>query len=462
MSFSVLAAARHAPTATALLAEGVDWSFAELAAKVRREVAAVAPLVGDGWARVTAAARPEFVVRLFALWELHVTPVLLHPRWSAAERQRAAAAVPQAVDLDEVAPVENGLDVEALAPVPGVRPMAVLFTSGSSGAPKAVALSRRAFAASAAASARRLGWREEDRWLLALPPAHVGGLSVLTRCLAARRAVVLAGTTQDPTDLWEVMERQRVTLASLVPAQVARLLGARTGPAPRALRAVLVGGAACPPPLLAEGRGRGWPLLPTYGLTEACSQVATVAPGEKPVGCGTPLEGVEVRVWEGEIQVRGGTLFDGYLENGRIQSAVDDGGWFATGDRGELDDAGRLHVFGRKDDVIVTGGENVAPAEVEAALQACPGVSQALVVGVPDPVWGALVGALLVATAEGPPPAEALEQHLALHLAAFKRPRLRRWVPQLPLTPAGKPDRAAARALLSEARDSADPADSGA
>ncbi len=461
MSFSVLAAARHAPTATALLAEGVHWSFAELAAKVRREVAAVAPLVGDGWARVTAAARPEFVVRLFALWELNVTPVLLHPRWSAAERQRAAAAVPQAVDLDEVAAVKGGLDVDAPAPVPGMRPMAVLFTSGSSGAPKAVALSRRAFAASAAASARRLGWQEEDRWLLALPPAHVGGLSVLTRCLAARRVVVLAAT-QRPQELFEVIERQRVTLASLVPVQVARLLEACPHSPPTCLRAVLVGGGPCPPQLLAKGRRLGWPLLPTYGLTEACSQVATVAPGEEPIGCGQPLAGVEVRVVEGEIQVRGATLFDGYLERGLVVAAAGEGGWFATGDLGELDEGGNLHIFGRRDELIVTGGENVAPAEVEAALQSCHGVAQALVVGVPDPVWGAVVGALLVAGPDGPPAPSTMQHHLVVSLASFKRPRRWRWVSQLPLTPGGKPDRAAARALLSDSGELVGLPDAGA
>ncbi len=449
MSFSVLAAARHAPTATALLAEGVDWSFAELAAKVRREVAAVAPLVGDGWARVTAAARPEFVVRLFALWELNVTPVLLHPRWSEVERLRAATAVPQAVDLDELPAGGPAAPADLPPPVPGRRPMAVLFTSGSSGAPKAVALSRGAFLASATASAKRLGWREDDRWLLALPPAHVGGLSVLTRCLQARRTAVLA-STQEPGGMLEVMARQRVTLASLVPAQLARLLAAHADPPPSSLRAVLVGGAPCPAAMLAEGRRLGWPLLPTYGLTEACSQVATVAPGEVPVGCGRPLEGVEVRLVAGEICLRGATLFDGYVENGEVVASLDEDGWFATGDLGELDEQGSLHVIGRKDGAIVTGGENVAPAEVEAALLACSGVAEALVVGVPDAVWGELVAALAVAGADGPPAADELDRCLGSVLAAFKRPRLLRWVGRIPLTPAGKPDRVVARALLSD------------
>jgi O-succinylbenzoic acid--CoA ligase len=459
VSFSVGQAAAQAPQRLALVSGEGRWTYGELAVQVRRAAAALAPLVGDGWARLTAHPTPDVVVRLLALWELNVTPVLLHPRWGEAERQRAAAAVPQAVDLDGVPWAGGGGEEVNPLPRPAQRPMAVLFTSGSSGAPKAVALSQRAFAAAAAASAQRLGWREADRWLLALPPAHVGGLSVLTRCLAARRAVVLAAT-QQPQELLEVIKRHQVTLASLVPAQVARLLEVCPRAAPACLRAVLVGGGPCPPQLLAKGRRRGWPLLATYGLTEACSQVATVAPGQQPVGCGQPLLGVQVRVVDGEIQVRGATLFDGYVESGVIVPAVSGEGWFPTGDLGELDGAGNLHVWGRKDELIVTGGENVAPAEVEAALQSCQGIAEALVVGVPDPVWGAVVGALVVASGGGPPPAEELQRHLALRLAAFKRPRLWRWVAQLPLTPAGKPDRAAARVLLSPRREVGNPTDS--
>lgn len=448
MNFSVAKAARRCPHAAALVTNGVHWTYAQLAARVRREAAGLSSLVAGGWARLTATATAEFVVRLAALWQLNVTPVLLHPRWREAEQRRARTAVPQAVDLDEVAFARAGDRVETPVPIPGPRPMAVLFSSGSSGAPKGVALSKQAFRAAATASAARLGWRQDDRWLLALPPAHVGGLSVLTRCLAARRPVVLAAS-QEPAAMLEVVARHRVTLTSLVPAQLARLLAASAAPPP-SLRAVLVGGGPCPPALLTEGRRLGWPLLPTYGLTEACSQVATVAPGEEPVGCGRPLGGVEVQVREREIHLRGATLFDGYLENGQVVPALDEEGWFATGDLGELDVKGNLHVFGRKDDVIVTGGENVAPAEVEAVLRGCPGVTQALVVGVPHPVWGAVVGALLVAGSAEPPPDEVVHGHLAESLAAFKRPRLLRWVKELPLAPSGKPDRAAARALLSD------------
>lgn len=446
MSFSAWAAARRAPSQLALVHAGRCWTFAELAEWVGREAAYLRPHLGEGWVRLTAAPTPAFVVRLFALWELNATPVLLHPRWREEERRRAAQQVPQAVDLDALPPAPPA-PAAPPSPLAGKRPMAVLFTSGSSGQPKAVALSRRAFAAAAHASRRRLGWKRGDRWLLALPPAHVGGVSILTRCLAARRAVVLA-SSQDPGELLAFMVDQRVSLASLVPTQLARLLRSPRSDPPPSLRAVLLGGAPCPPALLNEGRARGWPLLPTYGLTEACSQVATVAPGEEPVGCGRPLEGVQVRVVGGQIQVRGPTLLDGYLQAGRLTPAVGAEGWFPTGDAGQLDEEGRLFVLGRRDEVIITGGEKVAPAEVEAALTSCPGVAEALVVGLPDEVWGEAVGALLVPSAGVVPAGDDAFAGLARQLAPFKLPKRVRWIAQLPLTPAGKPDRAAARALL--------------
>lgn len=448
MSFSVIQAAKQAGAIPAVVSETKVFSWAELAEWVQAEAGVLTAHLETGWVRLTGRATVPFLVRLLALWELGVTVVLLHPRWGEEERQHAVAAVPEAVDVEGLEPAKAQPRLQQpVAPGVGERPMAVLFTSGSEGTPKAVALSRRAFAAAATASARRLGWREGDRWLLALPPAHVGGVSILTRCLAARKTVVLA-PSQDPEELWWVMEHHRVTLVSLVPAQLARLLAARPGSPPPSLRAVLVGGGPCPAGLLAEGRGRGWPLLPTYGLTEACSQVATVAPDEEPVGSGRPLEGVDVRVRDGIIQLRGPTLLDGYVHEGTVRPAVDEEGWFSTSDVGELDGQGRLHVLGRRDDIIITGGEKVAPAEVEEVLRACPGVAAALVVGVPDDTWGEVVGALVVAGSLQQSEGDALRRTLAARLAPFKRPRRVRWVAELPLTEAGKEDRAAALALL--------------
>jgi O-succinylbenzoic acid--CoA ligase len=201
---------------------------------------------------------------------------------------------------------------------------------------------------------------------------------------------------------------------------------------------MLVGGAPAPSALLAEAADRGWPVLTTYGLSEACSQVATQRPGtvnRGEQGSGSPLPGVEVRIQDGVIQVRGRT----------VCAPVDRDGWFTTGDLGRLDETGCLHVLGRRDDAIVTGGEKVLPHEVEEALRSCPGVADACVLGAPDPTWGQVVSALVVPRA-APPPAAALARELG-RLAPYKRPRRLAYAAALPLGPNGKVDRRAAAEL---------------
>jgi O-succinylbenzoic acid--CoA ligase len=240
---------------------------------------------------------------------------------------------------------------------------------------------------------------------------------------------------------------------------------------PASLRVVLLGGARAPEPLLDRAQAAGWPVLATYGLTEACSQVATQRPdkdGRGPsgdAGCGPPLPGMELRSagvvtgaasagapTAGEILLRGPSLFSGYLQlegaSLRFERAVFDAcGFFATGDIGLLDDRGCLHVLDRRTDLIVSGGENVYPAEVEQVLERCPGIAVACVLGVEDEEWGHVVAAAVVAP-RGPVDETVLHQSLDT-LAPFKRPRRIVYLADLPLLPNGKPDRAACRKLVS-------------
>ncbi len=445
---SIVAAAREGWDGPALVHGDEVWSWIELARRVTAEVAALRRLGlgrpgGPPRARLVARATPDFVVRLLALLQLGVTVVPLHPRWTAAERAGVSALDPAAWDLDSL-PVATRLSrflpLAERRDTPPSRPLAVVFTSGSSGVPRGVILSRAAFVAAAAASAARLGWREDDRWLLSLPPAHVGGLSVLIRCLAARRAVVLAEGL-DAGALLEVIRASGVTLVSLVAPMLARLLEA--GEVPPSLRVVLLGGGPCPTRLVGRARRAGWPVVTTYGLTETCSQVATQVPGrvEDPGEVAAPpLEGVEVRTVDGRIQVRGDTLMSGYFPRGRHDEPFTADGFLDTGDLGMLDGRGRLHVLGRADDLIVTGGENVSPLEVEEALLRCRGVMAAVVFGTPAEPWGQVVAAALVAGPGGPVANTSVVAALE-DLAPFKRPRLVAWVPELPLGPSGKPDR---------------------
>jgi acyl-CoA synthetase (AMP-forming)/AMP-acid ligase II len=240
----------------------------------------------------------------------------------------------------------------------------------------------------------------------------------------------------------------RVTQLSLVPALLDRLLSTEIVLAPGSLRAVLVGGAPCSYRVLALAHERGLPVLTTYGLTEACAQVATRryaerhrAPSPDGAPVGVALPGVGLRIVDGVVELRGPTLFSGYAG----EPATDPAGvWFRTGDRGALTPEGELTILGRLTDVIITGGENVDPLEVEAALERLPGVLEACVLGVPDPTFGETVGVLFVPKEPAPKP-ENLLIDLQDRLARYKLPR--RWlaVPELPRLPSGKLDRRRAR-----------------
>jgi O-succinylbenzoic acid--CoA ligase len=465
-ALSILAAAREAPDRPALIAGDRVVRYEELAGSVRSALGWIARRLDATEAAraepsplrpapVALVARriPETLHLLLALLELGIPAAMIHARLTARERSAMEGLLRPVLTVDPAALDEVEEELSGQPPTAGIDPesiLAVVPTSGSSGRPKAVLLSRRAFLASARASAANLGWDEEDRWLAPLPLAHVGGLSIPLRTLIARRCTVLAPPGAfDPAAIVRQIERHRVTLVSLVPPMLEALLSLDPPwRPPPPLRAVLLGGAGASAELLWRAADRGVPVLTTYGLTETCSQVATQRYGTRnrgELGAGPPLEGVALRIMDGEIQVHGAMLLSGLLDRGGVAPGVDAAGWLATGDEGELDGAGRLHVRGRLDRMIVSGGENVDPREVEAALGELPGIAEAVVFGVEDPVWGRVVAAALVA--EGEPPADAaLRRGMESVLASYKRPRLVGFLPALPVTPAGKVDRAAAEA----------------
>lgn len=332
----------------------------------------------------------------------------------------------------------------------------VVTTSGSTGYPKSVALSRSALTASALATAERVG---SGAWLLALPATYVAGAQVLVRALVSgREPAILTGsfTATTFTAAASAMAASeggaRVpTYTSLVPAQLQTLVDAadHEPSAARALasfEAILIGGQALPPALAERAAGHGARVVRTYGSTETSG------------GCvydGVPLPGVRMRVVDGEVQLNGPNLADGYLgDPDRTARAFvrDDEGlrWYRTGDGGEIVD-GVLRVSGRLDNVIVSGGVNVSLDRVERVVRGIPGLTGAVVVGVPDERWGAAsVVVIDRASSAGRSDAELLALVRAAvgdALGSPARPRQVRVVGAMPLLASGKPDRVALRRI---------------
>lgn len=339
------------------------------------------------------AVGDAFVDALQRAWEAGEAVLPVDPRLPAPAR----AAMLDAARVGD--PVEPG---DAL----------VLATSGTSGEPKLVVLTHAAIAASARVTSRRLAVDAAvDRWLACLPLAHVGGLSVVTRALH----------TGTPCTIHERFDPEAVeaaalagcTLTSLVPTALRRVDVSR-------FRVVLLGGQAPPP-------DRPPRVVATYGMTETGSGV---------VYDGIPLDEVEVRVDDGgQIHVRGPMLLRAYRDG---TDPKDRDGWFPTGDLGHFDGR-RLSVHGRASDLIITGGENVWPAAVEAALNTHPGVAEAAVIGRPDDEWGERVVALVVPTDPADPPTlDELRAHVAAHLPRHAAPSVLELRNGLERTPSGK------------------------
>jgi o-succinylbenzoate---CoA ligase len=375
----------------------------------------------SGWDQMLATVAP---VRPTTIVATHSEVTVAAIQAAFAERRLIALLHPKSTP-DELARQCALIAAATFEPDDAV----VLFTSGSTGPSRGVVLSRQALIANAEASAARLGWRDDDRWLVCLPLAHAGGVSIVIRCLLANRPIVLGDITQI----------DEATIASLVPAQLAQLLEDPAWQPSPTLRAVLLGGAGAPPTLVAAALARGVPVLQTYGLTETFGQVATArVPGGRPVA----LPGVEVIAGSREapatreapapIHIRAPMLASRYLDGAPIAPEL------ITADLGFVD-GDELHVVGRADDVIISGGENVHPTQVEAVLAATPGVRAAAAFGVSDERWGQIVAAAI--TVE---PTFDCSRALELwhsQLPPHARPRLLATVGELPRLPSGKIDR---------------------
>ena len=424
--------AETCPDRVALVADGYSVTYAELetsASAVGRRLAARGARRGTTVA-LTLPAGLEYVVLLHALMKVGSTAYPLNPRLTPGELRR---------ELDDVEPVlvvsEKGQlsETEADMPLLGEHELDSLhcriLTGGTSGTSRAVGLTYGNHLWSAVGSAFNLGVDPVDRWLCCLPLHHVGGLSIVMRSVIYGTGAVIHDGF-DVERIGESLEADDVTLVSLVPTGLVRLLEAGvdlSGP-----RALLVGGGPVPVEVLEEAAGRGATVVQTYGLTEAASQVTTLAPAEavrKLSSAGRPLLTTHLRIQDGEILVQGPTVAPG---------CADEDGWLHSGDLGRIDDEGFLYVEERIDDVIVSGGENVLPAEVEETLRRHPGVADAAAVPRDDPEWQQAVTAVVVLRDGADASAAELRRHCESELAGYKVPKRFEFVSELPRTPAGK------------------------
>ena len=499
---ALLQRAAQTPDAPALEMVAATWTFRDLAVRAQR-AAAFLQQVARGSAPIGLLLEDAGE---FAAWFLGCvlagrTALPLNLRLTSGELaqqladSQASLLLGTAGDrrLAELAAIAPGLQVAAVpscssfpespAFVPARHAgaddvaddatLAILFTSGTAGRAKGARLGWRNFQASAVAAEDRLGPVVRERWLACMPLFHVGGLSILVRSVLFGGPVRLQPRF-DAQAVSDALDGGDIAGVSLVPTMLSRLLAHRgSKAAPPGLQIVLLGGAAASSELLTRALSAGYPVCPTYGLTEATSQVATAAPpraGAVSTMPMLPVRGTEVRIVSGggdvppgapgEIIVRGPTVMQGYLHDPAATARSLRDGWLHTGDIGYLDALGGLHVLDRRDDLIVSGGENVYPAEIEAVLLEHPAVEDAGVAGIADADLGARVVAWIVAAPGTSPRVEALQQHCRDRLAGFKQPREFRLVAALPRNAAGKLQRRRlgqdpAGVMLDSARDEA-------
>jgi len=482
--------AQTKPGHAALVVDGKELTFAELDAAVTKTSRKMATLgVGAGDRIATSlhnsfemAVLPHAALRLGATlvplnvrlgqqevaWQLGdskprvvIVDERTRDRVTSALREHPAIRVVSTEEFNGVA--ESNIDLRLSHFADAV--LAIIYTSGTTGRPKGAMLTVANFWWSAIGSALNLGTHADDRWLACMPLFHVGGLSILIRSAIYGITVVVHDGFAE-AEVNAAIDKG-VTIVSVVAVMLDRMLDQRKGRSyPPSLRCVLLGGGPAPVALLERSTSMSAPVVQTYGLTETCSQAVTLTPSEaadRHGAAGKPLYPNEIRIEHsadhpsddgaGEILVRGPIVMAGYLGQPDATARAMRDGWLHTGDIGRLDDQGYLYVLDRRDDLVVTGGENVYPAEVEAVLFSHPSVAEAGVIGITDDKWGQRVVAItrLSKLSDGPAPdADELDAYCRTRLAGYKVPKEFRFVSEpLPRTASGKLRRSELRDLVS-------------
>ena len=503
------AAARRAPDRVALIDGDRRWTYAELLAEAERVARALLTRFEPGEpVAVWAGNGPDWVVLEFAAGLAGLTLVTVNPAYQAEELAHVLGhsgargvflrSGPQAGILDRVrdslprlrevitlgewpsgddGPLGDGRPLPEVDPA---SPAQILYTSGTTGRPKAAVLTHRGLTNNARLAAAAIGLRAGDVMVNPMPYFHVAGGDMITLGLVQTLGAQVVMPRFDPARTLELTEKHRGTVIGGVPTMLTALLAA-AGREPRdlsSLRVALSGGAIVPPELVRQVEAAfGIPLVQTFAQTESSCSITLTRPSDsaedRAETLGRPLPQTAVKITDvatgqtvpcgtvGEICTRGYLVMDGYLGDPEATAAaIDPDGWLHTGDLGSMDERGYCRIAGRIKEMIIRGGENIYPREIEAALLSHPGVAEVAVVGVPDRFWGEEVGAAIRPAAAGGElvPAE-LAEYCRGRLAAYKTPV--RWLltDSFPLTSTGKVRKDVLSARLAEA--GAGPAEAG-
>ncbi|HEV2662315.1 MAG TPA: o-succinylbenzoate--CoA ligase [Ktedonobacteraceae bacterium] len=472
--------AENFPQRLAIQCGDVQWSFAEMERQVTRLARQLATLGVQHRSCVALLANNglPYVACVHALTRLGAILVPLNTRLTTDELRWQLQDVHAAFLLNDSQHEARVREIELLSSatlivergnvlLPGIaestqslQPLidlnatqAIMYTSGTTGNPKGVLITYGMQWWNALGSALNLGHQPDDCWLACMPLFHIGGLSILMRSVIYGISVVLQEKF-DAAVVNRAIHEDRVSIISVVATMLQRMLAdldAHHAHYPAALRCVLLGGGPAPRPLLEECARRTIPVVQTYGLTESCSQAVTLSPADalrKLGSAGRPLLPVQLRIIHeerealageaGTIYLKGPTITPGYADRPQATYDAFRDGWLSTGDVGYLDEEGYLYVLDRRNDLIISGGENVYPAEIEAVFLSHPDVEEAGVSGRADPQWGQVPVAYIHLRPGRTTDAATLLDYARSRLARYKLPHAIYLVAALPRNSAGK------------------------